>query len=325
MRRLLGALAVGLVACGPTDSEVQSGPTVTDSAGVRVVEYPPLQMSQSGAPVSEVVRIGEADGPTERLFSEIVGGRILDGGAVVLIDRPSQEVRVFSVAGELLGSHGGEGGGPGEYQYIRGMGQCLPEGFTVFDIDWSMSHYGPDGEFLRQGVSGRSGQYNPYELACSTTGHRALINWDRSQLESGPPLGFHVATARLRTLGPDGEELADLGERIGSERFGTPTGTGPHPAGRATKLGFLGRDLIVADGSFFGFERWAIDGELQEIVRIDVPPPDLDSLMGAYRDSTLARAEDEETRRKWEQQVAEMGVPEMATYVSDLLGPVHTN
>jgi hypothetical protein len=296
---------------------------VADSAGVRVVAYPAANPAATATPATatlrELVRIGAADGPPEAVFSELAGGRILDGGRLVLADRPSQEVRIFSLEGALLDRHGGEGEGPGEYRYIRGMGQCRAEGFTVFDIDWAMGHYGPDGAFLRQEPGGRSTTYNPYELACSPSGHRAVINWDRSRREGGPPLGFHVAMARLRILGPDGEERADLGERIGSERVGRPTGSGPHPAGRATRLAFHGDDLVVADGSFFGFERWTLDGRLREIVRVDVAPPDLDSLMAAYRDSTLARAGDEETSRRREREIAEMEGPEEATHVSALV------
>lgn len=72
----------------------------------------------------------------------------------------------------------------------------------------------------------------------------------------------------------------------------------------------------MADGSFFGFERWTLDGRPREIVRVDVAPPDLDPLVAVYRDSTLARTGDEETRRRREREIAEMEGPEEAAPVS---------
>lgn len=318
MRRLAGALLVAVTACAPGEQAGPSGPETTDSAGVRIVEHPASPPSPS-VTLREVLRIGEADGAPDRMFTEIVGGRLLEGGGVVLADRPSQEVRRFAGSGALLDVKGGEGEGPGEYRYIRGMGQCSDDGFTVFDLDWSMGHYGPDGDFLGQEAPVADGERRPYEMACSTAGDLAVIAWSGNPWEDGPPQGFHVATAHLRLLGPDGDERADLGERIGSERFGRPTGSGPHPAGRATRLAFQGGDLLAADGSFFGFERWSSDGRLREIVRVRRPPPDLDSLMSVYRETTLAGARDEETRRRWARDMEEMEGPAQATHLSELI------
>ena len=125
--------------------------------------------------------------------------------------------------------------------------------------------------------------------------------------------------ARLRILDSEGSEIHDLGERIGSERFGRPTGSRPHPIGRSTHFGFLGSDLVVSDGSVFGFERWNRDGVLVEIVRIDVAPPDGDSLMAAYLESTLRRAPDDDVRARWRREVSELEGPVRASFISDLV------
>lgn len=101
--------------------------------------------------------------------------------------------------------------------------------------------------------------------------------------------GIFVAAARLRTLHPGGTREYDLGERVGSDRFGTARrGSGPHPFGRTTRVAFDGEDLIVADGSFFGYERWSPAGGLEEIVRLDVPAPNVDALVDAYIDQAIA-------------------------------------
>jgi hypothetical protein len=266
-----------------------------------------------------MARIGTLDGPPPTLFTTIPGGRILDDGRLVLVDRASGEVRVFAADGRFLQSHGREGEGPGEYEFIIGVGQCAPSGFTVFDIGWTMSFYDEQAQFVREQSTRLEGGSTPYHLACDTSGRLAIVNWDLDSFADGPPLGFHTAMARLRILEPGTANALDLGVRIGSERYGVPTGTGPHPAGRSTKFGFLGSDLIVSDGSFFGFERWDREGRLVEIVRVTgVRPPDTDSLMTAYLEWALARAPNEGMEARWRQQVADMGKPEHAAYFQEL-------
>jgi hypothetical protein len=307
--------AFGLVACGGDGRAAGEGATVTDSAGVRVVVFPPLEDWTADVTLTEVLRVGAGEGPPHELFSSIAGGRILDDGTLVLADRASGEVRRFAPDGTFLGSHGREGEGPGEYEYIRGVGACTASGFTVFDIGWQMSIYDEAGEFVTERPMRLEGGATPYNLACDRSGRTAVVNWD---LASRPEIGFHVARARLRILDAEGAELADLGDRIGSERFGRPTGSGPHPAGRSTRFDFLDSDLIVADGSSFGYERWNGEGRLVELVRIEVAPPDLDSLMAHYLEYALERAPTEEDRRRFRQEIEEMQGPEQASYLGDL-------
>jgi hypothetical protein len=306
-------------ACDGVADGLSRTPLRTDSAGITVVQYAALERWNADVALTEVLRLGVVDGADELLFSSIPGGLIRPDGSVVLADAGTREVRRFAADGSYLGRHGREGKGPGEYEYIIGMGRCAPMGFTVFDIGWTLSLYDQDGGFMEERPTRLERGSTPYNLACERSGRVAAIDWNLDGRPAGPILGFHVSTARLRIVDPDGRELADLGERIGSERFGLPSGSGPHPAGRSTVFGFQDSDLIVADGTFFGFERWDPDGRLTEIVRIDVPPPDSDSLMAAYLHEAMTRARDDETRRRWRRFVEEMGTgPERASYVSAL-------
>lgn len=313
--RVAVLIAALTCACSPRGGDPAW--TATDSAGVRIVEHPAPAAKAAGVTLEEVARIGAADSRPETLFSNIPGGRILEDGTVVLVDQVSREVRQFTADGAFIRAHGREGEGPGEYEFIRGVGQCSRSGLTVFDIGWTMSLYDGMGDFVTERVIRLEEGGTPYHMACDRAGRIAAMSWDRSA-QGGPQPGFHVARARLRVLDVDGTELLDLGERIGSERWGTRNGTRPHPGGRSTKFGFQESDLIVSDGSFFGYERWNEEGRLAEIVRIRVPPPDIDSMAVAYLDSTLARAQDDETRTRWRQQVTEMEWPPRASYFSDL-------
>lgn len=315
MRQVLPLVCILLIGCGGSPDVSEVAQTVSDSAGIRIVTAAPLSSWDAQVELTEILRIGAIEGPEELLFSRIAGGKILNDGRIALADAGSREVRQYTSDGTFLKSHGREGEGPGEYEFIIGMGACAPTGFTVFDIGWTMSSYDENGDFVEEQATRLEGVSTPYHLACDTDGRIAAINWD---LNSGPQLGFHAAMARLRLLAADGDEIADLGERIGSERFGRPSGSAPHPAGRSTRFGFQDGDLIVSDGSFLGFERWDPSGNLKEIVRIDTPPPDLDSLMAAYMEWSLDRARDEETRRRWRQEIAAMDGPDRASFSSGL-------
>lgn len=315
MKRIALLASLALVAC-EADANMEGGaPVVTDSAGVRVVEYPPLNEWNAQVTLVERLRVGETNGPPETLFSKIAGGKIMEDGSIVLADFASREIRQFSGTGDLLRSHGGKGQGPGEYEYIVGMGRCAPTGFTVFDIGWTVSFYDDSGQFINERPTRLENGRSPYYLACDTSGRMAAIDWALP----GDQIGNYSSTARLRLLNAEGVEIADLGERIGADRYRGRTDDRPHPAGRATEFGFLETDLIVADGSFFGFERWDDTGELVEIVRIDVPPPDGDSLMSEYLEWTLSRAQDDDQRRRWRQSVADLGLPAHTGFFSELV------
>ena len=302
------------MACGTEPPEVNPDAVVRDSAGVRVATYGSLMDWGDGPVVTEILRIGEIDGPDEMLFSSLAGGFILPDGGVVLADATSREVRQFNSSGDFVRKHGQEGEGPGEYQYIIGMGKCRPDGFTVFDIGWTMSFYDDEGRFVEEQVTRLEGGSTPYHMACQRSGVLAVINWDLG----GPQLGFHTAMGRLRILNSDGSEAADLGDRIGFERWGHRGGSGPHPAGRSTRFGFSGGDLIVADGSFFGFERWSQDGVLQEVVRLEAAPPSIDSLMSEYLEWSLSRASNDEMKAGYRRDIESMEGPAQASFFSDL-------
>jgi len=188
----------------------------------------------------------------------------------------------------------------------------------VFDAAWQMSFYDGNGEFLEKRATRLEGESPPYQLVCEPSGRVAALNWDLDGLAEP---GFQRLNARLRVLDSDGSELVDYGTRLGSERFGLgERGSMPHPAGRSILIGFMGENLLVADGSFFGFERWDLSGNLVEIVRFNVPAPDPDSIMAEYLEWMLSRATRDEQRQRWRQQIAEIAEsnPEHGSFLSSM-------
>jgi len=316
--RALALLLVGaslVFGCGEAaESRAGLERTETDSAGVRIVEYSMPANPSADIGLAEVLRLGVTEGPDELMFSTIAGGLLLPDGSFVVADRGASEVRRFSREGELLSRHGREGEGPGEFEYIRAVGRCGPDGFTVFDLHWALHQYDDTGAFVEQRPLRLEDGSTPYALACSRSGRFAVTDWGPRTRQ----IGLHTSMAYLRILGPEGEEQADLGERIGSERFGTPNGSGPHPFGASTHIAFDGEELIVADGTFFGYERWSPEGRLIEIVRIDAPPPDLDPLLDGYLEELLSRAEGDEGRQRSTDFVESLRPLERAAHFADM-------
>ncbi len=286
-----GALAAwfglfALLGCAGDSTGLAALRTETDSAGVRIVEFGWSGSWEAPFVLTERLRLGLLDGPDEYVFSTIAAGVLLDEGLFAVTDRESSQVRTFSRDGTLITRQGRSGQGPGEYEYILAMGRCRSTGFTVFDLNWRVNQYDAGGVFQESWQPRLEGGAIPYQLACSQSGRFAASNWGPSVL---PPIGLFTWGTRLRMLRPDGTEEFDLGERIGSERVGTPRGTRPHPFGRGTLLDFDGEDLIVTDGTFFGYERWSPEGRLVEIVRVLVPAPNLDSLVNVQVEERISR------------------------------------
>src|SRR5690606_27165102 len=61
-----------------------------------------------------VVRMGSADGQGDYLFFGVEDGRFLPDGGVAVLNRYSQEVRLYSSEGRFIRALGGRGDGPGE-------------------------------------------------------------------------------------------------------------------------------------------------------------------------------------------------------------------
>ena len=65
--------------------------------------------------VSESLTLGSINGPDHLLFYQVEDAKRLRDGRIAVLNRGSQEVRMFSGDGRFLVSFGGPGGGPGEF------------------------------------------------------------------------------------------------------------------------------------------------------------------------------------------------------------------
>lgn len=116
-------LALGpflLAACGAAGDRgagVWAGAIDTLASGQVVVTNPatPLWAPGSEWRVVEELRIGRVDGDGPDLFGSIYSLAVDRGGRIWVLEGQSQELRVFSAAGEYIRTVGRRGGGPGEF------------------------------------------------------------------------------------------------------------------------------------------------------------------------------------------------------------------
>jgi len=244
----------------------------------------------SEAPVWEV---GQLEGNPNYLFDRVVGAMQLPNGMIVVANGGTNQLRFYSPDGTLIKSQGGEGQGPGEFEYLRALGRCREDGFIAYDLNWQMNSYASAGTFIEKKVLLAPSGITPYNLACDPHGHVLLIGWGRDAT-AGPQVGFYQARDRLLLVNQAGEVQTDFGERLASERLGTPGGSGPHPAGRATRFALHDDQVFVGSGERFEVEVRDLSNSLRTLLRgPDINLEVTDSIKSAYLEGRLAAASEE--------------------------------
>jgi hypothetical protein len=154
MRRAAAVgLAMAVSACGGVGGAARWEGTVTDSAGVQVVRNPATGLWRSGEEwtVTEVLRIGTAEGEPEYQFGAVAGIAPLPDGRIVVFDAQARHIKVFTADGTYERTIGGPGGGPGEIGLQTAQILIAP-GDTIVLPDMGnqrVSLYLPDGTFVR--------------------------------------------------------------------------------------------------------------------------------------------------------------------------------
>ena len=308
------------VACdadGPSTPEA----TVRDSAGIVIVESQRQGARQATWEVASEPHwvVGELEGADAYLFNRVAGAMEVGGGQVVVANGGTNELRFYDEQGQWTQTLGGEGQGPGEFEYLRALERCHPGGFVAFDLNWQKNAYLMDGTFVEKAVLRAPSGVTPYSLACDDRGYFLILGWGRALSSDGPLLGFYQAHDRLVLSDDQGEVRAELGERLVSERIGTSSGSRPHPAGRATRLAIHDGRLFVGSGETFEVEIWRLDGTLERLVRgprltLEVT----DSLKQRYMDTQLAQSADEQRRAALRSSIAEWEWPASVPAFTDL-------
>ena len=142
---LLAGPSAFAIGCQADDAPVGDAFSVTDSAGIEIVESVAPAWDGDGWRVSDTptVVIGQMEGDEHYLFGEVAGGVVLRDGLIAVLDGQSALIRVYSPEGEHIEDWGGQGEGPGEFTYpqsifpYRGdsilVSEFVASSFTIFD------------------------------------------------------------------------------------------------------------------------------------------------------------------------------------------------
>jgi hypothetical protein len=147
-RRLL--VAILSAACQNGDGRTTDF-AVRDSASIPIAEsFRPRWSEERRWTVAETPRleIGQQDGGSAYQLYRVRGARVLDDNRIVVANAGTGELRFYGPDGRHLGSVGGEGGGPGEFDFLAG----IDEDSSGYVVAWDgrlrrLSLFTPSGQF----------------------------------------------------------------------------------------------------------------------------------------------------------------------------------
>lgn len=299
---LAGATALAVVvaaACDrSTDGDSGHGAAVIvrDSAGIEIVENHapeyPLGQFWTVDPEPEIVLGGVGARPGEdratardsaQLIWEVVGIARLEDGRVAVLSQGNNQLYLFDPSGELSGTIGRRGQGPGEFTQPEALHYLAPDTLVVWDYWYTAtSYFDTGGELLQE----RS--FNIRELMDEVPGahddsefhplpDRSFVVVDdpppgeprRGSLVREPPAHYMRvdSTYAVRSLG-HWEGWEEWYPEEGWERGGFPTLM-------LTASFAVGGDpvsIYLANGDRDEIHQYSLDGTLVRIIRRAVAP-----------------------------------------------------
>lgn len=253
-----------------------------------------------------------ADG--DHALADLGGVTHLANGNVVVGDRVEPFLKVFGSSGEFLRTIGRYGQGPGEYEYVYEMDWCAPDELSVKDVDGRVHRYTGDMEYLStdrvlpDAIGGRVA----YNQDCHPNGLQIVTGWGDTAAQFKE--GLFEATAPVLLLrGPT--VVKDFGERLSSERLGSvradgsPSGSGPHPFGRATVVALGSSNVYIGSATDYEIEVYDLSGEALPSIRWTGPGLAYDADIVADRAAQAVAAAREESRasvRRWYAEMPEL-------------------
>jgi hypothetical protein len=305
-------ILMALPGCARETPRESTGSSSRDSAGIVIVEStaPHWDVTEGWALSPEpLVTIGSLDGPDEEILFQVQAAVRLDDGRIVLGDNGTMELRFYDAAGRHLFSRGGEGEGPGEFQWISTIWPAADSLF-VFDIRlMRVSVYSLSGEL---GRSYRVAQTSDggYRRPIGLFSNRHLLV---EQYPSGSVTGtgFYRDTATYALYSPVGTPWGTLGRLAGSENYrgrqGETTFVTEAPFGRKPSIIAAGERLIYGSGDSYEIQIFSANGVFERIIRRPVPNPELTAAeIDVYREEEFSP----DAHPIWQDLYARMEFPE---------------
>ena len=335
MRTALFPLALLLLAGCGGDAAVEAGmPLVRDSAGIQIVENAaPAWGEGEGWRLSPapVLQIGELEGAPAYQFDRIGSALRLADGRIVVANTGSQELRFYDASGAHLRSVGGEGGGPGEFEWLVWVEATPGDSLVAYDLrSRRLSVFSPTGEFVRSttlegrpegGIPQVMGRFEDRSLLVSIPrgiGARGNVEGGLSQ-DSTPYLH----------LSAEGKLLDTITHFAGAEHFIYRESDGftvTRPLFGRTSVQALHADRVTLGASdSYELAQYSAKGELQRIIRKrHNPRPIADADWEAAKQERLD-AEDEAWRQRTVPLLEAMPRPATLPAYAELLADTEGN
>lgn len=266
-----------------------------DSAGIEIVEaLRPLWGDSSHwriepDPLVDLALSGS--GPAHEFF-RVRGLKQRPDGSLVVVNRGSQQIRLYSPEGEFLGESGGQGEGPGEFSNLWRM-ELVADTVLALDVGGRVTVVGPDAELVRTFEL-------PYQLfELHYLGDRTLLAESNvgAELEEA---GVQLMRSRMALVRFDleGAWIDSLGIRPGDESFELASEddyiSGPALFGKDSQVATLGPRIFYGSSDLMQVEELHPAGNLARILRVPDYPLGLtgeqfDAERQAMYDATLPR------------------------------------
>jgi hypothetical protein len=261
--------------------------TVRDSAGITIVENSRAAVARtaftlSAAPAVQVT--GRNDDPRYLFSPNVAAVSRLSDGRIVVGDRWSFNVRIYSAGGHHQRTFGSMGSDPGQLAAITRI-FVLPAD-TIAVVDGRINLFTPDGRFIRVESMGMNGMTPLARLADGAWVSRRGTGKDSVRV-------FRVAR------GAKGASAADTGIRLAVY---DPRDTTLHAAGAYVQnasivdtpflpsvvIAGLPDGFLMGDGKTFELLEYSANGRLRRIIRRDIDLRLTEADKARYREGELA-------------------------------------
>ena len=266
--------AVLISACA--NGDLPTPGIVRDSAGVTIVQNNARvwRSGQEWRIGQELFRIGTGGAAAGQELHRVAGAVRLSGGAIVIANAGTAELRRYSADGRYLGSSGGEGEGPGEFRSLTWIGRTDDDSILAWDARLlRVSVFSSEGEYIRT--------YSP-ELEEELVGQRVegTVGEGRLVMRRGSsfePVGGGGGVQRqpltVWRIDPEGQIELSIGPFLGETVELRPARNGEGiirtqvPFGTTTLIGAHAGRIYVSESSLFDIHVYGPDGTLERRIR----------------------------------------------------------
>jgi len=317
--------------CGGDEAVSTTPPwTVADSAGVTIVENEDRTSPGGGRftlSAEPVLSIGSmADDPEYQLF-QVAGGTRLADGRIVLVNRGSQELRVYGADGTFSHAFGAAGSGPGEYESPRLVGRLPGDSLLVYDTSHRrLSVVQVDAGWARSFPMPQEAGGFPVPQGAFSDGTQVYGGGLYfSSADGGFPTGTFQNDSQYASVDRSGSPVTELGAWPSFQMYGKVTESGSFsarslPFGWGTSVAVGPNRLYLARGDRYEVRAHRPDGSLDRIIRLDRErPPVTDADVEQYVADELEDADSPNERRQFESLMTELPVPDRMPALSNMI------